>query len=201
MKDRKGLSFYLVNGITLYRVIAAPFLFALIFLDQPGIFKWALGISFFTDAIDGYFARRYRVVSVFGAKMDSLGDDLTIAAAITATFVYHLSFLKEEIYILGTVFTIYLLQMSLSFFKYRRLTSFHTYQAKLAAVLQGLFFLVLFFLGKPDYALFYLAAGVTAFQLMEEIILVLLLPVWRTDVKGLYWLLKERAGQRYSGGI
>jgi CDP-diacylglycerol--glycerol-3-phosphate 3-phosphatidyltransferase len=35
------------------------------------------------------------------------------------------------------------------------------------------------------------AAVLTALDLIEEIILIFLLPAWRSDVKGLYWILKK----------
>ena len=37
-----------------------------------------------------------------------------------------------------------------------------------------------------------LAAIVTGLDLVEEIILILLLPKWETDVKGLFWVLRRR---------
>jgi phosphatidylglycerophosphate synthase len=77
----KKNSYYIINGITLYRLIAAPFLLILAFLKETDVFKWLLAVSFFTDAIDGYLARKYKVVSVMGAKLDSWGDDLTVIAA------------------------------------------------------------------------------------------------------------------------
>ena len=58
----KKQSYYIINGITLYRVIAAPFLLYLVVTRQEDIFKWLLAFSFFTDAIDGFLARKYKVV-------------------------------------------------------------------------------------------------------------------------------------------
>jgi CDP-diacylglycerol--glycerol-3-phosphate 3-phosphatidyltransferase len=59
-------SYYMVNAITLYRLIAAPFLLLLIINHNLEVFRWLLGLSFFTDAIDGYLARKYKVTSAFG---------------------------------------------------------------------------------------------------------------------------------------
>ncbi len=81
--------------------------------------------------------------------------------------------------------------MILALVRYRRLTSFHTYGAKTAALLQGIFLILLFFLPQPVYFLFYLALAVTGLELLEEITLIRLLPVWKANVKGLYWVLKR----------
>ena len=73
------------------------------------------------------------------------------------------------------------------------MTGFHTWLAKTAALLQGVFLLLVFFTDRPSMPLFYAAAIITILQLIEEIILVHLLPQWQTNVKGLYWVLKKNA--------
>ncbi len=184
-------SYYIVNGITLYRMIAAPFLFLLIITHQPDIFKWLLAISFFTDAIDGYLARRYKVISILGSRLDSIADDLTIAAGILGMIVLKWEFLSQEIVLITLLLILFVSQTVLAFIRYGKLSSFHTYAAKIAAILQGIFLLSLFFLDKPVYLLFYVTATLTAIDLVEEIILIFWLSEWKTDVKGLYWVLRK----------
>ncbi|SFE91295.1 CDP-diacylglycerol--glycerol-3-phosphate 3-phosphatidyltransferase [Chitinophaga sp. CF118] len=185
-------AYYTVNGITFYRLIAAPVLILLIFLDQPDIFKWLLAVSFFTDAIDGYLARRYKVTSVMGSRLDSVADDLTIVAALVGIFVFIPGFIKQEMAFIILLLILYLLQTILALIRYHKLSSFHTYTAKFAAVLQGIFLLLIFFLDKPPHVLFYIAAIFTAIDLIEEIILILLLPKWKNDVRGVYWEMKKK---------
>jgi CDP-diacylglycerol--glycerol-3-phosphate 3-phosphatidyltransferase len=84
------------------------------------------------------------------------------------------------------------IQMLLAFIRYRKMTSFHTYIAKIAAVLQAVFIVLIFFLPEVPYWLFYTAAAFTIINLIEEIILIFLLPQWQSDVKGLYWVLKGK---------
>ncbi|MGZ4042660.1 MAG: CDP-alcohol phosphatidyltransferase family protein, partial [Bacteroidia bacterium] len=67
-----------------------------------------------------------------------------------------------------------------------------TYLAKAAAIFQGIFFILLFLIDQPVYALFYIAWVITILDLLEEIILVFMLPKWQSDVKGIYWVLKEK---------
>src|SRR5678816_3438655 len=92
-------AWYVINGITLYRIIAAPFLLVLIFTGQYDIFKWLLGLSFFTDLIDGYLARKFKVTSVLGTRLDSIGDDLTVLVGLIALFVLKLEFIKRHVII------------------------------------------------------------------------------------------------------
>jgi phosphatidylglycerophosphate synthase len=185
-------SYYIVNGITLYRLLAAPFLVILILNNYFDIFKWLLAISFFTDAIDGYLARRYKVVSTFGSRLDSIADDFTTLVAVGGIFFFNPEFIREQMLILITLLVLFLVQITMAFIRYGRMTSFHTYGAKIATILQGIFLLLFFFFPEPLYWLFYTAAIITALELIEEIILILALPQWTTDIKGLYWVLKRK---------
>ena len=111
-------SYYIVNGITLYRIIAAPILFLLIISHRQDIFKWLIAISFSTDAVDGYLARRYKVVSKFGSMLDSIGDDLTIVAAITAIIILKPEFLRKEMILIILLFALFILQTILAIIRY-----------------------------------------------------------------------------------
>jgi phosphatidylglycerophosphate synthase len=154
--------------------------------DRLDIFRWLLIISFITDAADGYLARRFKVSSVNGSRLDSISDDATILMALIALIVFRKTFMMEHLWILLVLFGLYLIQNSMALLKYKRLTSFHTWLAKTAAILQGIFLILVFFLTQPPVFLFYAAAIVTMLDLCEEIALVIILPQWKSDVKGLY---------------
>lgn len=186
------LSYKIINGITIYRIIAAPLLIYLAYIKNLDIFKWLLCISFMTDLIDGYLARRFKVTSIIGSKLDSIGDDLTIVAAIIGAFVFRYQFIIEEIIPLLILLGLFIIQNTLAFIRYRKMTSFHTYLAKIGAILQGAFFILIFFFIEPLYFLFYTAAIITGLNLIEEIIMILMLPKWEANVKGIYWILKRR---------
>lgn len=185
--------FYIVNGITLYRLMAAFFLLYLVVAGQLDLFKWMLAISFFTDAADGFLARRWDVVTETGSRLDSIADDLTVLMAIVGMCVFLPEFVRSQLPLIFVLTGMYLLQLLLALLRYGKPTSFHTYLAKVAAAMQGVFLILLFFLPQPVVGLFYLAAAITFLDLAEEIVLVLLLPEWKSDVKGLYWL--KRAGK------
>jgi phosphatidylglycerophosphate synthase len=189
--------YYIVNGITFYRTLTAPLLIFLIIYQQMDWFKWLLALSFFTDAIDGFLARKFKVTSIAGAKLDSIGDDLTVIAGTIGMIAFKSAFLKEEIFVIILLWSLFALQTILAFIKFGKMTSFHTYAAKAAAVLQGVFLILLFFLPNPLCELFYAAAFVTAFELIEEIIITLWLSKWKTNVKGLYWILKAEKKVQY----
>lgn len=156
-----------------------------------------MGASFFTDLIDGYLARKYKVASILGTKLDSIGDDLTVLVAMIALFVTKPEFIKQEKIIFIVLGSLFLIQVSYAFTRYGKMTSFHTYLAKAAAILQGVFLLLVFFTKQPIMILFYAAAFITILELIEEIILVYLLPEWKANVKGLFVVIKK---QEAAGG-
>ena len=85
--------YYFVNAITLYRIVTVPVLLWLLFTGKYEWFKWGIALSFFTDLIDGFLARRFGVTSIAGTKLDSIGDDLTVAVALTGLSVIHPDFI------------------------------------------------------------------------------------------------------------
>jgi len=189
-------SYYIINGITVYRLLAAPLMVIFIFNRNLDLFKWLLPLSFFTDLVDGYLARKFKVTSILGTKLDSIADDLTIVAAVIGIFVFKPGFIRENILVISIMLVLYVLQIVLSLVRYHKLSGFHTYTAKTAAILQGTFLILVFILSEPIYWLFYLAAFVTTLDLIEETILVLLLPEWEANVKGIYWVMQKRKKKR-----
>ncbi len=124
--------------------------------------------------------------------MDSIGDDLTIAAGITGIIILKPDFIRKEIVLVVMLLALFLLQTIFAFIRYGKMTSFHTYSAKIAAIMQGTFLCSLFFFSEPAYLLFYITVSLTAIELVEEIILIFVLPQWKTDVKGLYWVINKK---------
>ncbi|MCB9844175.1 MAG: CDP-diacylglycerol--glycerol-3-phosphate 3-phosphatidyltransferase [Phycisphaeraceae bacterium] len=92
MSDRPaatGFRRHVPNALTLARlVLAAAFIWVLSVYRYPATNAWALhvGIDLFiiaavTDALDGYLARRWNAVSVFGRVMDPFADKLLVLGA------------------------------------------------------------------------------------------------------------------------
>ena len=184
--------YYLVNAITLYRIVTIPVLGWLLYTRQDVLFNCGVTISFFTDLIDGFLARRFHVTSIAGTKLDSIGDDLTVAMALTGLIVRHPEFIRTHWVILCVLAVVFLLQLGYAFYRYGRMSNFHTWLAKTAALLQGCFLILTFFTGHPSVLLFYMATGITLLELTEEILLVHALPEWKVNVHSILHVRKEQ---------
>jgi len=189
-------SYYIVNGITLYRLIAAPLLILLIVKGEQQLFKWLLPFSFFTDMVDGYLARKYQTISKFGAIIDSIADDLTVAAGVIGVFVVAPDFVREQRAWIIVMLVMYLFETFYSLYKYKRISGFHTYIAKVGALVQGSYLILFFWIKDLPLVFFYLAAGITILDLVEEIFLVYFVDSWQTNVKGIFWVLKGKSAER-----
>lgn len=184
-------NFNIADWFSFYRIIAAPFLLLLIWFDQRLIFTWLLLISYCTDAIDGFLARRYKITSARGSQLDSIGDQVTLVIGLIGLFYFEPVFIKDNVYIIILAFCPYIIQIIIAYQKYGKATAFHTYLAKISAVVQSVFILYTLFF-SPINGLFYLMIIIGILETAEEITLIFMYDIWVADVKGIYEALKDK---------
>ena len=184
-------NFNIADWFSFYRVAAAPFLLLLIWLDERLIFSWFLLISYATDAIDGFIARKLKITSARGSQLDSLGDQITFVIGLFGLFIFQNDFIKKHLIIIIISFSPYILQMFIAYFKYGKATAFHTYLAKTSAIVQSVFILwSLFF--SPEYVLFYTMIVIGVIETIEEITLIFMYDEWVSDVKSIFVAFKDK---------
>ena len=183
-------NFNIADWFSFYRVLAAPILLVLLWLDYRQLFAWFLLISYATDAIDGFLARKLDITSPRGSQLDSFGDQITLILGLIGLFYFETAFIKENLAIILIAFLPYFIQMILAYVKYGKATAFHTYLAKLSAVVQSAFILwSLFF--SPIYPLFYIMIVIGILETIEEISLIFIYKNWVSDVKSIFWAIKD----------
>ena len=184
-------NYNIADWFSFYRIFAAPFLLLLIWLDLQLIFTWFLLISYLTDAIDGYLARKLKITSARGSQLDSFGDQITLIIGFIALFHFEKEFIITNLTIILIAFIPYIIQMLIAFYKYGKATAFHTYLAKTSAVIQSVFILwSLFF--NPEYSLFYIMIIIGVLETIEEVSLIFIYDNWVSDIKSIFWALKDK---------
>ena len=185
-------NFNIADWFSFYRIFIAPFLLVLIWFDLRCLFTWLLLISYATDAIDGFLARRLNIASPRGSQLDSFGDQITLIIGLIGLFYFESEFIKTNLVLILVAFIPYIVQMLIAYFKYGKATAFHTYLAKFSAILQSVFILWSLFL-SPQYVLFYAMIIIGLLETFEEIILIFMYDNWASDVKGIYWALRDKS--------
>lgn len=183
-------SYNIADWFSFYRILAVPLLLLFLWLGEQQWFAWFLLLSYSTDAIDGFLARKLKITSARGSQLDSFGDQLTFALGLIGLWVFTNDFIRENLFLILIAFAPYIVQMLIALKKYGKATAFHTYMAKSSAVIQAMFILwSLFF--DPVSWLFIAMVIIGVLETVEEITLIFMYDVWVEDVKGIYWALKD----------
>lgn len=179
------------NAISLARLLATPVLLGAVLLQRQELFKWLLLACLVSDILDGLIARAFNLRSQTGASLDSIADWLVAWNMVAGLFVFQRTFLAayygEILLILGLFAT----EAVAAILRYGRLSSFHTILNRIGAYAQGIFVMSLFIWGYKGW-IFKPMIVLSILSCSEEFVLLYLLPQWRSDVRGVYWVLSGK---------
>lgn len=75
----------LPNRITVIRIVLIPVIVICLMIRGP-IFNWLAAITFviaaFSDFLDGYIARKQKIVTVFGSQLDHIADKFLVVSSL-----------------------------------------------------------------------------------------------------------------------
>ena len=179
------------NALSALRIAAVPVLLGLAITGRELAFTWVLVPALLTDIADGWIARRFQLQSQLGALLDSVADTLLLFVSIYGMWVFHRDVITSNVSVCVAVIGLWMLENGLALLRYGRLSSFHTYVSKVAGYLLGIYIGVLFVFGHSPWLL-YTAAALSIVGNLEEFALLVALPQWRANVRGLWWVLAER---------
>lgn len=168
------------NCVTSIRILGAV---VLLFTQPFTTFYYIVyGVCGFTDAIDGFLARKLHAGSQFGTLLDSVAD-LMFYAAMLIHMIPHLWHRVPMTvwYWVGAIMLLRLVSYLTAAFKYHRFASLHTYGNKVTGA--GMFLLPFLILLLDETVVCTLLCVVGTLSTLEELLLHLLLPEYRKDVK------------------
>ena len=181
----------LPNLISALRLALAPVMMILAWNGYPRVFLAVMVASFVSDVLDGYLARKLGQTSELGAKLDSIGDFVVYTAiAVAGWWLWPDTMHREALFVIAVIASC-TLPPAIALLKFRRLTSYHTWGVKLAALLVGSSLFLLFASG-PSWP-FRLAALVAICAALEEISITLVLRDCRSNIRSLWHALKHRS--------
>jgi CDP-diacylglycerol--glycerol-3-phosphate 3-phosphatidyltransferase len=192
LKTITELFWTIPNILSLYRIVVFPFILWLILTGNEKLFAVFITISLVSDLLDGLIARTFKMQTKIGALLDSWADLGTYILAFLAIGLFKWHEIKAYSAMLYFFAGIVALSYIIVFVKFKGLIGLHTYMFKLTGYLQGAFIISLFVWGFyliPYYIC--LVWGILA--CIEEIIIIVILKEPQSNVRGLYWVLKNRS--------
>jgi CDP-diacylglycerol--glycerol-3-phosphate 3-phosphatidyltransferase len=168
-----------------------PVVMYFVISGQERIFAILLVINLVTDVLDGFIARTFKLQSRFGAMLDSYADIGMYISAITGVLVFKADEFAPHLMSFSVFILFFLAPKIISFYKFKEFPSFHLYSSKIGGYMQGFFFMLLFTLGfNVIYYYVMIIWGILSF--IEQIVIVFMQSRPLSDVKGLYWILKDK---------
>jgi len=178
------------NLLSIFRIVAAPFLLLAGWFEMPNLFFVLLGLMLFSDAIDGIIARMLDQTSALGARLDSYGDILTYLTTPLAAWWLWPDVINKELYYIIAAIIIYILPAFFALAKFGKLASYHTWITKASAVLMSAGVVV--FLVFEDPLLFHIAVYFLLIEMVENIAITLILPEQKSDIYSIWHALKVK---------
>lgn len=185
----------LPNVVTLYRLLMVPVILYFAISGREKLFAIFFVINLLSDVIDGYIARRFKMETEIGARLDSFADNFNYVLAFIGFFIFKMDDFRNHIVSFMIFIGMLVLTVIVPLIKFRKFPSFHLYTTKIGGYIQGFFFVCLFTFGfiAPFYY-FMIVWGILG--AIECIAIDLIIPEMRSNVKGLYWVLKERRAEK-----
>lgn len=177
----------LPNLLTCSRFVLAPILMWWAWQGYETAFLVLLALTFLTDVLDGFVARLLKQTSELGARLDTMADLVIYTTLAIAVWWLWPEIVQRELTYVLLVIVSYISPILIGFIKFHALTSYHTWLVKLAVVLLGLTFFILFIfdLAWP----FHIAVFFCVLAAVEEITITLVSDTLRSDIPTIWHLV------------
>ncbi len=184
------------NLLTCSRIVGSVVLFVLAGLGHETAFFWLLGAMLLTDWLDGRLAILLDQRSVIGARLDSIADALMYSSLLFAVAMLRPEFAERNSILIGAMMISYAVSLLAALIRFGRLPAYHTWLAKICWLFIIAAAIAIFARG-PDWPA-WLAMGVVIVTNIEEMLITLALPAWRSDVRSIFATRRGSARGRTS---
>lgn len=191
MPTRKENIWNVPNALSVYRILALPFIIHAIATGNDTLFITLLSVNLITDILDGLIARVFSLQTELGARLDSLADIGTYIMAFAGMVVLEPTFVTAYRNEFIVLIALWILPQLVSLIRFRRFPSFHLWSYKATGYIQGIFIFT-FFLYGFNKTYFYFMLIVSCLAYLEELLLVVLLPSLRSNLKSIFFVLRSK---------
>ncbi len=184
----------LPNALSALRMASVPTLLWVAWLGEAQLFLGLVTVALVSDILDGFLARVLRQTSEAGSILDSRADLALWLALPLCTYWLRPDFVEAEATRVLLLLAAFFVPMVFAYGKFRAMTSYHTWGAKLSSNLLG-GALLLMWANGPLWP-FQIAAVVAVVTLLEEVLITAVLEEPRKNVRSLWHVLRARRVER-----
>lgn len=185
MKTKQENLLNVPNALSAYRLFALPFILYAIYTANRNLFILLISINLISDILDGLIARLFNLQTEFGAKLDSVADIGTYLMAFLGMITLEKAFVSSYKIEFIILIALWIIPQLCALIKFRRFPSFHLWSYKVTGYVQGIFIFSYFSVGFYQ-PYFYLMLLISCLAYLEELILVLMLPQLRSNLKSIF---------------
>lgn len=185
MKTKQENLLNVPNALSAYRLFALPFILYAICTANRNLFILLISINLISDILDGLIARLFNLQTEFGAKLDSVADIGTYLMAFLGMITLEKAFVSSYKIEFIILIALWIIPQLCALIKFRRFPSFHLWSYKVTGYVQGIFIFSYFTVGFYQ-PYFYLMLLISCLAYLEELILVLMLPQLRSNLKSIF---------------
>lgn len=127
------------NLVTGSRVAAVPVFWGFALAGNHLVVGFGVFFAWFSDALDGFLARRLDAETDWGSQFDSVADTLMFASALAWVVLLRPEFVVEYAVPLGIWVGLGVVNYAVAWLRFRRLPDVHLYSAKVANFVGFLF--------------------------------------------------------------
>ena len=179
------------NLVSMIRILIAPILFVFAFQGMENWFLGALLFSGFTDVVDGFLARKFKMITPLGAHLDSWGDFTIYSTMAACAWILWPEITQRELLYYALILFSFLLPALVGLVKFGKLTGYHTWAVKVAVLATFVGYVALY--AELASWPFMLASILCVIAGTEEILITFIVHEERTDVRSVRaaWQIKK----------
>jgi len=144
-----------------------------------------------SDMLDGLIARKLKVTSTLGSKIDAQADAILYLSILFCIWNVHRGIIREFLVPIALVCSLQIASWVVSLIKYGRLSCHHAYTAKTWAIMLFVGITTMFAFNYAGIT-FWLVLILGVISTTEDIIMTLIIPKWSRDVKSIPAAIKLR---------
>jgi phosphatidylglycerophosphate synthase len=159
------------NQITLIRLLTTAVIWGMVIAKLYNYVGIGLIICFISDVLDGHLARRLHMCTKFGAKFDSLADNILIPSALIWLLMIKSELFIEQPLFLSLAILTYVFSLLVSYLYTRQINVSQLFLSKLSGLTQYIFGIHTFLTHHYNVELFYVTMGSFFISSLESLAL------------------------------